>query len=135
MRTFVMLAILASACGCGGGGGGSPSPSSFAVATPTPTPTAPPGGPLTLSAGSVALTLIGASTTVTASEPSYAGTVTPDASACGGVVSIAPAAAAAPATFTLTARGAGTCTLAFGDAFGQRTSLAVGVTVTQGSIK
>ncbi|MEA2721056.1 MAG: hypothetical protein QOJ39_2920, partial [Candidatus Eremiobacteraeota bacterium] len=39
-----------------------------------------------------------------------------------------------PATFTITARGSGACTIAFADAFGQRATVAVGVTITQGGI-
>jgi len=40
-----------------------------------------------------------------------------------------------PATYTITAQGAGSCTLAFVDLFGQRAPVAVGVTLTQGVLK
>ena len=122
------------ACGCGGGGGGSPAATFAPPPSPTPSPTPPPGGPLTLSQNSAAFTLAGATATVTASEAGYAGTIVPDASACTNVASVTPSSASAPATFTITARGSGTCALAFSDAFGQRASVTVGVTITQGGI-
>lgn len=127
---------IAFACGCGGGGGGGGSSAAAFIAPPTatPSPTPPPGGPLTLSQSTAAFTLAGTTATVTASEAGYAGTVVPDASACTGIATVAPAAANAPATFTITAQGSGACALGFADAFGQRASVAVGVTITQGGI-
>jgi hypothetical protein len=83
----------------------------------------------------VSFTLAGQTSTITASEPGYAGPITADASGCAHVATVSPAAASAPATFTVTAQGSGSCTVAFADAFGQRTALSVGVTVTQGSIQ
>jgi hypothetical protein len=84
----------------------------------------------------VAFTAQGQSATVDVSEPGYSGAIGFDATACAAVVSVAPAAQQpAPATFTITAQSAGACTLAFVDGFGQRATVAVGVTLTQGSIK
>ncbi|HEY0613209.1 MAG TPA: hypothetical protein VGC96_01155, partial [Candidatus Elarobacter sp.] len=97
--------------------------------------TPPPAGPLSLSQTAAALTLAGQTANVTVSEAGYAGSVTADASACANVATIAPASASAPASFTLTAHGSGACTIAFVDAFGQRVSLSVGVTITQGGIQ
>jgi hypothetical protein len=135
-RFFVMLAIPALGYGCGGGGGGAQTPAFVGPApTPSPSPSPPPSGALTPSQSSAALTLAGQQVSVTLAEPSYADTVVADASGCGGVATVAPSSAPAPATFTITAQGSGACTLAFTDRFGQRATVAVGVTVTQGSIK
>jgi hypothetical protein len=90
---------------------------------------------LTLSRASASFTLAGTSATVTASEAGYGGAVVPDASACANVATVTPASANAPADFTITARGGGACTLGFTDAFGQRATLTVGVTITQGGIQ
>jgi hypothetical protein len=139
-RLFISFALTfagcALACGCGGGGGGSPS-ASFVAPPPsaTPSPTPPPGGPVTLSASAANLSLAGQTATVVAGESGYAGAISADASACANVASVAPPAAGAPATFTVTALGAGSCTVTFADAFGQHAALTVGVTVTQGSIR
>ncbi|HEX3464351.1 MAG TPA: hypothetical protein VHS78_09925 [Candidatus Elarobacter sp.] len=139
-RFFISFALTfagcALACGCGGGGGGPASPAFVAPSpTPTPSPTAPPGGPVTLSSTSANLTLAGQTTTVTASETGYAGQISADAGTCANVASVSPSAASAPATFTITARGSGSCTVTFADAFGQRAPLSVGVTVTQGNLQ
>lgn len=133
--TSTALAACVLACGCGGGGGGA-APAFVAPApTPTPSPTPPPGGPLAPSASSAAFSLAGQSATVTVTEPGYTGSVVADGTACTHVATVAPAAANAPATFTITAIGSGACALAFADVFGQRTTVQVGVTVTQGSIQ
>ena len=87
------------------------------------------------SATTEALTLAGQTATVSITESGYAGTVTADASACSNVASVAPSSASAPATFTITASGSGTCTLSFTDAYGQRATVAVGVTITQGTVR
>lgn len=131
------LAGCALACGCGGGGsGGSPAPAFVAPApTPTPSPTPPPGGPVALSQSSATFTLAGTSASVTASEAGYAGAIVPDAGACAGIASVTPSSASAPAAFTVTAQGSGACTIAFVDSFGQRATLSVGVTITQGGIQ
>ena len=138
-RFFISFALTfagcALACGCGGGGGGSPSASFVAPPSATPSPTAPPSGPVTLSASAANLSLAGQTATVVAGESGYAGPISADASACANVASVAPPAGSAPATFTVTALGAGSCEVTFADAFGQRTALTVGVTVTQGSIR
>jgi hypothetical protein len=134
--TFVlMFAGCAFACGCGGGGGGSPAQLAPPPPAPTATPTAPPGGALTLSRTTAAFTLTGETLTIAATESGYTGTVTPDASACANVASVTPSSASAPAAFTLTALGSGACTVSFTDRFGQRATVSVGVTITQGSIQ
>jgi len=138
-RFFISFALTfagcAMACGCGGGGG---SPSAAFVApqpTPSPSPTPPPGGPVTLSSATANFALAGQTATGIARETGYAGEISADASACANVATVAPAAASAPATFTVSAQGSGSCTVTFADAFGQRTALTVGVTVTQGTIR
>ena len=132
---FIIFAVLASASGCGGGGGGG-SPATQFVATPAPSPTPPPAGPLTVSRSSIAFTAPGQSATVDVSEAGYSGTIGFDVAACASVASVTPASLQpAPATFTVTAQAAGSCTLAFVDRFDQRASVAVGVTMTQGSLK
>ena len=137
MRRFLIIGgVLALACASGGCGGGSPSSTFVAPATPTPSPTPSPGGPLTLSQSAVAFTAAGQTATVTANEPAYAGSVAPDASGCTAVASVTPAlAAAVPASFTITAQSAGSCSLPFYDGYGQRASLTVGVTITQGTLR
>jgi len=140
MRRFSVigsvLALAWAGAGCGGGGSGGSPPSAFVSPTPTPTPSPSPGGPLTLSQSALAFTAAGQTATVTANEPAYAGPVAPDGSGCTAVASVTPAlAAAVPATFTITARSAGACSLPFYDSYGQRASLAVGVTITQGTLQ
>jgi len=132
--TCTAVAACVLACGCGGGGGAAPAVVAPAP-TPSPSPTPPPGGPLAPSASSAAFSLAGQSATVTVTEPGYTGSVVADAGACANVASVAPPAASAPAAFTITAIGSGACAIAFTDAFGQRTTVQVGVTVTQGSIQ
>jgi hypothetical protein len=137
-RLLIIGSVLALTCGCGGGGGGSGAPAFGSGTTPvaTPSPSPAPGGPLTLSSTSVAFSAAGQTATVTASEPAYAGPIAPDASGCAAVAGLTPGSVtAAPATFTVTAQGSGACSIAFTDGFGQRAVLAVGVTLTQGSIK
>ena len=112
-------------------------PPAFVAATPapTPSPTPAPGGPLTLSRTSATFQLAGATATVTASETGYDGAVAADASGCANVATVTPGSAGAPADFTITAQGSGTCTIAFSDRYGQRASMTVGVTITQGTIQ
>jgi len=129
------IAVCAFACGCGGGGGAS-APAFVAPApTSSPSPTPAPGGPLAASQGTASFSLPGQSAPVTVNEPGYAGNVAADASACVNVAGVTPATANAPATFTITALGAGSCAIGFVDQYGQRASVQVGVTVTQGTIK
>ena len=129
------FAVCALACGCGGGGGASPAAFVAPPPTPSPSPSPPPAGPLAPSQSSAAFSLAGQSVSVTVNETGYTGGVSADTSACANVASVAPAAANAPATFTVTALGSGSCTLAFTDIYGQRATVQVGVTVTQGTIK
>jgi hypothetical protein len=136
-RFFIACAMLPWLCGCGGGGG-SPATSFFATATPVPTatPTAAPTSPLSLSQASLAFAAPGQSATVTASEAGYSGPITAGAGTCGTTISVTPASAVgAPAQFTVTAQGSGSCTITFTDRFGQTATLSVGVTVTQGTIQ
>ena len=130
------VALCALACGCGGGGGGTSPPAFVAPSpTPSPSPTPPPGGPLAPSAATATFSLAGQRATVTVSEPGYTGSVAADAAACANVAGVAPPVANAPAAFTITALGGGSCSIAFSDVFGQRTTVQVGVTVTQGTIQ
>ena len=107
-----------------------------ATPVPTATPTAPPAGAITLSQAALAFAAPGQSATVTASEAGYSGPITAGAGTCGTTISVTPAtAASAPAQFTVTAQGSGSCTVTFTDRFGQTATLPVGVTVTQGTIQ
>ena len=134
-RFFFIIAILASAGGCGGGSSG-PSAPSVVAPVPTPSPTAPPAGTLSVSKSGVAFTAQGQSATVDVAEAGYTGNVGYDTSSCAAIVSVTPASQQPlPATYTITANGAGSCSLAFVDGFGQRASVAVGVTLTQGVVK
>ena len=135
MRSFfIIFAVLATA-GCGGGGG-APSASIPAAPSPSPSPTAPPAGALSVSQSTAAFTAQGQSATVIVSEPGYTGTIDLDIGTCAPVATVTPAAQqSAPASYTLTAQGAGACTITFADRFGQHAAVAVGVTLTQGSIK
>jgi hypothetical protein len=131
---FIIMAGLAFAGGCGGGGGAPPA--AVTPPAPAPSPTAPPAGALSVSQSTVALTAQGQSANVDVSEAGYSGPIGFDGTACAAVASVSPASQQpAPATFTITAQSAGSCTLAFVDRFGQRASVTVGVTLTQGSIK
>jgi hypothetical protein len=135
-RFFIPFVVLAAAAGCGGGSGGSPPAAVVTGPAPTASPTSPPAGALSVSKSAVAFTAQGQSATVDVGEPGYAGTVAPESAACASVASVTPASVQpAPATYTITAQGAGACTLAFVDGFGQRASVAVGVTLTQGVLK
>ena len=135
-RYFIFIAVLATAGGCGGGGGGSPSAPLVAAPAPTPSPTSPPAGALSVSKSSVAFTARGQSATVDVTEAGYSDAIGVDGGTCAPVASITPATLqSSPGTFTITAQGAGACTLAFVDRFGQRAPVAVGVTITQGAVK
>jgi len=136
-RFFFACAILPWLCGCGGGGG-SPTSSSFVAATPAPTatPTAPPAGEIALSQAALAFAAPGQSATVTAREAGYSGPITAGAGSCGTAIGVSPTSAvSAPAQFTITAQGSGSCMVTFSDRFGQTATLQVGVTVTQGTIQ
>jgi hypothetical protein len=129
------LAACVLACGCGGGGGSSQPAFAAPAPTPSPSPTPPPAGPLAASQSTATFSLAGQSAPVTVNEPGYTGIVSADASACASVASVAPASANAPATFSVTALGSGSCAIAFVDVYGQRATVQIGVTVTQGTIK
>jgi hypothetical protein len=134
-RFFILFAVLASAGGCGGGGGGPSAPLAAAPA-PTASPTTRPAGPLSVSKSTLAFSAQGQSATVDVGESGYAGTIGFDAGPCTAIASVTPAfQQSVPATYTITAQGAGSCTVAFVDRFGQRAPVAVGVTLTQGSLK
>ncbi len=133
-RFFITFAVLTATGGCGGGGGGGAA-APF-VATPAPTASPPPAGPLTVSPSTIAFTVQGQTATVTANEPGYSGTIAADGITCATIASVTPGTAQnAPATFTVAAQGAGACTLAFTDRFGQRAQIAVGVTITHETLR
>ena len=135
-RFFIFTTVLAFAGGCGGGGSGPTTAPFSAAPAPTATPTAPPGGSLNASRGAVTFTAQGQSVTVVVSETGYTGTIGFDAGSCAAIAGVTPnAQQSLPATYTITARGAGSCTLAFVDNFGQRAPVVVGVTLTQGTVK
>ncbi len=125
---FVLAASMLALVACGGGSSAAP-PARLALAT------APPAGPLDLSKSALAFDAASQTAQLGASEAGYAGPVNASASACDGVVTIAPPSAAVPATFTITAQRAGSCSVTVTDAFGQTASVAVGVTITQGAIR
>ena len=100
------------------------------------TPTSPPAGPLSASRSTLAFTAQGQSATVNVAESGYTGNIGFDTGACAAIASVTPASQQpAPATYTITAQGAGSCTLAFVDRFGQRAPVVIGVTLTQGTLK
>ena len=137
MRHVLILLALLALAGCGGGGGGGGASAPFA-ATPAPTalPTNPPAGALSTSQSAVAFTAQGQATAVDVTEPGYSGNVGLETGSCAGIVTVTPPSEQpAPATYTITATGAGSCALAFVDRFGQHAPVAVGVTVTQGTVK
>lgn len=135
-RFFMIFAVLTSACGCGGGGGGGAPAPFVAPPSPAPTTTPPPGGPLTVSQSTLAFTAQGQTAAVNANEPAYSGTIAADGIACAAIASVTPGSVPnVPATFTVTAQGAGTCTLGFTDRFGQRAQVAVGVTITHETLQ
>lgn len=134
-RSFIFFAVLAFAGGCGGGGGG-PSAPFAAPPAPTASPTAAPAGSLSASQSAFAFTAQGQTATVDVAEPGYTGNVGFDPGSCAAIASVTPASQQpAPATYTITAQGAGSCTLAFVDRFGQRATVTVGVTLTQGALQ
>jgi hypothetical protein len=114
--------------GCGGGGS-SAAPLHAVIATPT----APPAGPLGSAPAALAFDAAAETATVKIAETGYTGSVA--ASGCGGVAGVTPSSAVAPATFSVKAQSAGSCTLAFTDAYGQTASVAVGVTLTGGTLR
>ena len=134
-RFFLIVTVLAFAGGCGGGGSGPAAPTS-AVPAATAAPTAPPAGSLNASRSTVSFTAQGQSATIDVTEAGYTGSIGFDAGSCAAIASISPNfQQALPARYTITAQGPGSCTLAFIDSFGQRASVAVGVTLTQGTLK
>jgi hypothetical protein len=136
---------------CGGGGSSSAPPPGFvtttftpaptstpvptASPTPTPTPTASPTPSLVKAvpaALSFETTGPATATTVTISEPNYAGTfVESDTCAPSGGAVIATVTPTTAATqFSVTAENAGTCVLTFTDAHGNTAHVPVSVTLT-----
>jgi hypothetical protein len=132
-RLVVVLALAVLGFGCGGGGGGAAPPPTFVAPTPTPSP--PPAGALAASQSNLAFSAPGQQLSITLTEPAYGDAVSADAGGCAGIATVTPPTAPAPATFTITAQAAGACSLTFSDRFGQRAAVAIGVTVTQGTIK
>ena len=139
---FVLLCFIALGTaqwlwGCGGGGSGPPQ-SLVGTTTPAPTasPTTPPSGSLSLSQSTLSFSAPGQSATVTVSETGYTGPIAVNAGTCGTVINVAPSSAtSAPGKFVVSAQSSGSCTVTFTDQFGQTARLAVGVTLTQGTIQ
>lgn len=114
------------------------------AASPAP-PTASPAPPsaLSLSAQSLNLNSVGSNMTFTATEPNYTGTLTlsldPGTCASGGnpVATASPASEPGPsASFAVTAGNApGTCKATVSDAYGQKQTISVVVTITQGALQ
>jgi hypothetical protein len=120
----VALCTLATACG-----GSSASPA-------TTLPTTAPVAPLVLAPKSLAFSASGANAaqTVSVSETGYAGAFT-ETDTCSGIASVSPADGSGPsATYTVTPLAAGTCTITIHDTNGQKSAVAVGITITQGSV-
>ena len=96
----------------------------------------PPNGGLALSPSTIAFTDPGQTAAITAGEQAYSGPVSVSATACGSIVTVAPpSSTSSPAQFTVTAQAPGACTLSFTDQFGRTAALAIGVTVTKGTIQ
>ena len=104
--------------------------------TPTPSPTPSPApAPIGGSAVSVSLTAVGNSAQFTVTENSYTGPLTASSSNCAGIATFSPASGSGPsATFTVTAVGAGVCTIVVTDNHGGSVGVNVTVTTTTGSI-
>jgi len=90
------------------------------VATPTPVP----AGPLAVSPTSLSFSFVGQVLNLSVSESNYTGAFT--VSGCTGVVSHG---SVTNGTLAVTAQGAGSCTLTFGDANGHQATVVVGVSV------
>jgi len=151
---FAAVAAAALFAACGGGGGSSsatppgfgqatftpaptstPTPTASPTPTPSPAPTASPTPSLVKAvpaALSFETTGPATATTVTLSEPNYAGTfVESDTCAPGGGTVIATVTPTTAATqFSVTAENAGTCALTFTDAHGNTAHVPVSVTLT-----
>jgi len=67
--------------------------------------------------------------TETASESGYTGTIA-QTNTCAGIATVSPASAAAPATFTITATNAGSCTITYADSHSNTVTSNVVVTTT-----
>jgi hypothetical protein len=67
--------------------------------------------------------------TETVSESGYTGTIA-QTNTCSGVATVSPASAAAPATFTITAVNAGSCTITYADSHSNTATSNVVVTTT-----
>lgn len=103
-----------AAAGCSAGAGTAPA----AVTTA-----------LNVTPASVPLAAAGAASasTVTVSEPGYAGPFA-ESDSCSGIATVASSNALGPtATFTVTAQAAGSCNAAFSDTLGQQVRITVAV--------
>ncbi len=90
--------------------------------TPAPSPTPTPAGPLTVAPTSLAFSFIGQTQTVAVSDPNYTGAYT-----IAGCAGIATAGTVTNGSFTVTATGAGSCTLTVSDTSSNQATIAVGV--------
>lgn len=140
LSALVLLCAL-GACG-GGGGAGPPAFASAPLATPSASPT--PAGIVAVAPASFpSFTGANQTGTFTVTEPQYAGQfgALADPATCAPngatVATVSPATAPAPnATFTITTGGtAGVCTIVVTDGFGQKQSVTVTVSITQGTLR
>ncbi len=138
MRSALAGAVIMAAAiftGCTEGSSTSPAVNNvIVIPTPTPTPVpAPIGG----SAVSISLTVAGSNQQFTVTENNYAGPLNAanGSPSCAGIATFAPASGTGPsATFTVTAVGAGVCTIVVTDNHGGSVGVNVTVTTTTGNI-
>lgn len=124
---YALSLVLLSACGGGGGGGSSP------AVTVTPSPSPPPPAPLTVSKAAVSFgSTSDPAQSFTASETGFSGALTEsDTCAAGSVATTTPNAGTGPsASFTVTPKSVGSCTITLTDTLGQRATVSVSVTAT-----
>jgi hypothetical protein len=145
-KAISALALLStvSFAACSGGGGASPelARASPAQVNPAPASAQSIAGAVTLPAPTGATNVISLPTSagassgpITVTEAGYSGAFSVNASACAGVVAIAPVNANGPnATFTASQVGAGSCVATIADALGHSTTIAVSSTVTTAQI-
>ncbi len=121
------VALCALATGCGGGSAASPA---------VPPPTTAPVSPLVLTPSTLAFLASGANAAQTfgVAETGYAGTFT-ETDTCGATATVSAQSPSGPAaTYTVTPLAAGACAITVRDANGQKATVAVGVTITQGGV-
>jgi hypothetical protein len=123
----VALCALATACG-GGSTASAPLPAT------TPPPTTP--GALVLTPTTLNFLASGASSaqTFSADETGYTGAFT-ETDTCNALATVSTPSSSGPAaTYTVVPLGAGTCTITIRDSNGQKHTIAVSLTLTQGGV-